>query len=115
MLENQAFVLINLGRYAEARRLIDESIAITNRVGEQANLIHQVEEVKMAIALRREDQAADLINRYHVPVPDDAPLSIKVCRSLEARAQLALLKGDGAAAVRLASRARRAILECSER
>ncbi len=102
MLENQASVLIDLGRYPQARQLLEEAGRIRVKVGQKEDRNYFVPRLKLALAQGDADEAGRLIERFYAPVPDAAPMSIQLLQNMQARAQLALLKNDGKTAVSIA-------------
>ena len=110
MLEDQALMLLVLGRPQKAEQMLDEASAIRNKVGGKIIPHYLVPRIKLAMALNKLDEAAGLVERHYGAVSDTAPLSVDFLRNLETRAELALLKKDGKTAIVLAERAVRMII-----
>jgi tetratricopeptide (TPR) repeat protein len=104
MLEDQALVLVELGRYPKAELLLEESAGIRKKVGLKMNTNYLTPSIRLALATGKADEAMNLIERYYGPAPDSAPPSVDLMNNLDARARVALAKGDGRAAVVIAAR-----------
>src|SRR5262249_32283925 len=104
MLEEQALVLIDLGRYNEAERLFHEADEIRDKIGQKPDAKYAAPRLKLALATSNTDRANDLIERFYGSVSDAASLTIDLLRNLAARAELALLRNDGRTAAQLAHR-----------
>jgi tetratricopeptide (TPR) repeat protein len=105
MLEDQALVLIELGHYQKAGELLDEALAIRNKVRRKIDMNYTTPRIALALALGKPDEANALLNRYFGAVPDSrAPLSLAFLKNLETRAEIALLKNDGKTAITMARR-----------
>jgi serine/threonine-protein kinase len=104
MLGDQAAVLTDLGHYEDARRLFAEADQIRAKVGQKQDTKYAAPRLKLALATGSINPAADLIERIYGPVHDSPVLSIGLLRNLAARAELALLRSDGKAAIELAHR-----------
>ncbi len=104
MLGSQASVLADLGEYEKARLCLDESAAISQKVGFKTPLDYAAARLKLAFDLNKPDEASSIIESFYGPLPDRAPLSLDLLRNLNARAQLALLKNDPTRAIALARR-----------
>jgi tetratricopeptide (TPR) repeat protein len=116
LLEYEAGILIDLGRYDEARALLDESQAISNQVGQKTRPERLAAEMKLAIALDRPQDAIDAIKRYPQLLSEgNGPLSASLFRSLYQRAELALLQKDADAAIQYAARGRQAVMASPQR
>jgi serine/threonine protein kinase/tetratricopeptide (TPR) repeat protein len=109
MIEDQALVLIELRHYDEAGKLLDEAAEIRKKVGKNIDVNFLTPRINLALASGDAAGAAAVIDRFYGPVPESAPLSIELLNNLEARAEVALLDGDGARAVSLARRVSEAI------
>ena len=109
MLENEALVLIELGQYRKAEQLLGEAAAIRKAVGKKFENNYLTPNIRLALAVGRLDEAADLIERYYGAVPEHAPLSLAFLNNLETRAEMALFRNDGRTAVTMAGRAADAI------
>jgi serine/threonine-protein kinase len=109
MIEDQALVLIDLGHSAQAAQLLEEAAGIRAKVGKSMDANYLTPRINLALAAGDPTDAAAIVERYYGAVPNSAPLSIELLKNLEARAEIALLKGDGTAAVAMARRASDAI------
>jgi len=102
MLERQAAVLIVLGRYVEAQRLVDESIDIAKNVNSPESFIARDDQVQLLIVTGQAGQADALLDSFHpAPAVEGLP-SVEGMRAAIAKAEVALARGDGASAVQLA-------------
>ena len=104
MLQNQASVLIELGRYRNARQLLEEAGQIRAKVGQKEDRSYMAPRIKLALAEGNVGEATGLIERFYGPVPDSAPVSIRLLQNMQARAELALLANDGEKAISTAHR-----------
>jgi serine/threonine protein kinase len=109
MIEDQALVLIDLGRSAQARQLLDEAAAIRAKVGKEMDTNYLIPRVQLALAAADPADASDIVESYYGSLHTSDPLSSTLLSAFHARAEIALLKGDGAAAVAIARRASDAI------
>jgi hypothetical protein len=105
MLEDEALVLTDLGRYQQAEQLLQEAAAIQKAVGQKIDGNYVVPRVRLALAAGKPDEAASLAERFYGAVPDSAPLSLDGLRNLRVRAEIALAKHDGKTAILMAGRA----------
>jgi eukaryotic-like serine/threonine-protein kinase len=116
MLEYKAGILVDLGRYAEAHSALSESISISEKVGRNAEPSRFNAELKLALALKRADEAEALMNRLHPPVPaKDGELSADMFRNLYQRSEVALLTNDADTAIQYSSRGLTAVTSNSQR
>jgi tetratricopeptide (TPR) repeat protein len=104
MLQNQASVLIELGRYRNARQLLEEAGQIRAKVGQKEDRNYMAPRIKLALAEGNAGEATGLIERFFGPVPDSAPVSIRLLQNMQARGELALLGNDGKKAIATAHR-----------
>ena len=109
MIEDQALVLVDLGHYEQAGKLLEEAAEIRKKVGKKIDVNFLTPRINLALASGDPAGAAAVIERYYDPVPQSIALSIELLNNLEARAEVALLEGDGARAVAMAHRASEAI------
>ncbi len=109
MIEDQALVLIDLGHYERARKLLEEAAEIRKTVGKKIDVNFLTPRINLALASGDPADATAVLDLYYGPVPESVPLSIELLKNLEARAEVALLEGDGARAVSMARRASDAI------
>jgi tetratricopeptide (TPR) repeat protein len=115
MLSSQALVLEDLGAYEKARLCLDESAAISKKVGFKPPLDYAAAHLKLAFDLKKPEEASSIIESFYGPLADRAPLSLELLRNLNARAQLALMKDNPADALLLARRMSEAVAASQER
>ncbi len=115
MLSSQALVLEDLGAYEKARLCLDESAAISKKVGFKPPLDYAAAHLKLAFDLKTPEEASSIIESFYGPLADRAPLSLELLRNLNARAQLALMKDNPADALLLARRMSAAVAASQER
>jgi serine/threonine protein kinase len=109
MLISQASAFADLGEYEKAQLCLDEAAAMSKKAGFKLMAPYAVARLKLAVDLKKPDEASQLIESFYGPLPDRAPLSLELLRSLTARAQLALMRNDAAGALRLATRLSKAV------
>jgi eukaryotic-like serine/threonine-protein kinase len=103
MLEQQASVLIDLGRYADAQRAIDEAGLIATRVKAPPTYLGAKDRARLLIAAGRASEADAALDAFHPPAPEAGTLSLDALRLLTSRAEVALARDDGQAAELLAA------------
>jgi serine/threonine-protein kinase len=103
MLEQQAAVLIEMGRYAEAQRAVDEAALIAKHVNAPPTYLEAKDRAKLLIAADRASDADAALDAFHPPAPVAGTLSLDTIRLLTSRAEIALARHDGQSAQRLAS------------
>ena len=103
MLEQEASVLIDLGRYAEAQRAVDEAGLIAKRVNAPPTYVEAKDRARLLIAAGRANDADAALDAFHPPAPEAGTLSLDTLRLLTARAEVALARHDGQSAERLAA------------
>jgi len=101
MMEDQALVLVDLGRYREAQQLLRESEQIHTKVGVKLNANYLAPRLRLAFAQGELDEAGALLDRYYGLLPDSAALGGTFLSNLENRTQLALRRKDGKSAIAL--------------
>ncbi len=106
MLAYQARVLLDLGREAEARKLLNEAVAIYGKVHAPASYLQIEDRVRLAIADGHPAEAAATIDAYRVGRAPQGVLSLESLNIDVLKAEAALARGDREAAVRLAAQAR---------
>lgn len=104
MIENQALVLAELGRYQEAERLVEEAAGIRAKVGFKIDINHMSARFKLYLLRGSAEEASGLIESFYGPVPDSTKITPKLLRNVEARAEVALARGDGKTAISMAQR-----------
>jgi hypothetical protein len=107
MLEQQASVLIDLGRYADAQRAIDEAGLIAKRVNAPPTYLEAKDRARLLIAAGRASDADAALDAFHPPAPEAGTLSLDALRLLTSRAEVALARHDGQTAERLAAQVNR--------
>ena len=100
VLEEQASVLIDLGREAEAQAAWEEAAAIRQKNKDQSGGSAAIRS-KLLLATGKTEEAQELAQISHPPAPKT--LSIAHLRELQWRANVALVLGDAGAASALAS------------
>jgi eukaryotic-like serine/threonine-protein kinase len=103
MLEQQASVLIDLGRYADAQRAIDEAGLIATHVKAPPTYLGSKDRARLLIAAGRPSEADTALDAFHPPAPEAGALSLDVLRLQTSRAEVALALHDGQAAERMAA------------
>jgi tetratricopeptide (TPR) repeat protein len=109
MLEQQASVLIDLGRYAEAQQLVDEADLIAKKVGAPPTYLGSRDRARLLIAAGRASEADAALDAFHSsPLETGAP-SLDSIKLLVSKAELALARGDADTATKLAEQVDHAI------
>jgi serine/threonine protein kinase len=103
MLEQQASALIDLGRYADAQRAIDEAGLIATHVKAPPTYLGAKDRARLLIAADRPGEADAALDAFHPPAPEAGTLSLDELRLLTSRAEVALARHDGQAAERMAA------------
>jgi eukaryotic-like serine/threonine-protein kinase len=106
MLESQARVLLDLSREAEARKLLNEAVAIDEKVHAPASYIQIEDSARLAIAAGHPAEAAAAIETYRAGRTPSGVLSLDSLNIHVLKAEAALARGDAEAAIRLAAEAR---------
>lgn len=99
MLELQAFIVLDMGHYAEAQRLMDEGDAIAEKVKYPTPYIAVDERARLAIATGRVNEADSALEPFHPAAPLAGALDIDALRIEILRAENALARGDPQGAV----------------
>ena len=95
---------MDLGRYESAGQVLEAAYRIRVKVGQKADKNYIVPRLKLAIAQSDAGQARRLIEDYYGPIPDSAPISIRLLQNMQAHAELALLTNDGKMAASIGHR-----------
>jgi len=95
--------LIDLGRYADAQRAIDEAGLIATHVKAPPTYLGAKDRARLLIAADRPGEADAALDAFHPPAPEAGTLSLDELRLLTSRAEVALARHDGQAAERLAA------------
>jgi serine/threonine protein kinase/tetratricopeptide (TPR) repeat protein len=103
MLEQEASVLIDLGRYTDAQRAVDEAGLITKRINAPSGYLGAKDHARLLIAADRASDADAALDAFHPAAPEAGRLSLDTLRLLTARAEVALARHDGQSAQRLAA------------
>jgi serine/threonine protein kinase len=103
MLGQEASVLIDLGRYEDAQRAIDEAGLIAKSVNAPPTYLEAKVRAKLLIAAGRASDADAALDAFHPRAPEAGTLSLDALKLLISRAEVALARHDGQAAERLAA------------
>ena len=103
MLQLQAYILLDMGRYAEAQRLMDEADAISQKVKYPTPYIAADERARLLIATGHAREADSALAAFHPAAPLPGALDIDSLRVEVSRAEIALALGDSEKAGRLAA------------
>jgi eukaryotic-like serine/threonine-protein kinase len=109
MLEQQAAVLIQLGRYAEAEHLTDEADLIAKKVNAPPTYLGAWDRAWLLVVAGRASEAESALEAFHPSAPETDAASLDSLRLLTAKAEIALARGDADTTARLAEQADRAI------
>jgi serine/threonine-protein kinase len=103
MLELQAWVLIEMGRYTEAQRLCDEADAIAKKVNSPPSYFAAENRTHLMLNTGRLAEAESTIAIFQLP-PEEAEVpSMDALKVQLLRSEVALARNDGKAAAQLAS------------
>lgn len=114
MLELQALVWLEIGQYEDARRALDEALAISRKVGFKPGQDYVTAQLILASRSLRPQDAVAFIDEILGPIPKDRSLSRSLLRNLLSRSELALLY-DPVTAAGLARRASDVIVSSPSR
>ena len=104
MLEREASVLIELGRYPDAERAVDEADLIAKKVHVPTSYLLAQDKARLLIVTGRAREAKAALELYHpAPAAEGAPLSLDALKMLVSKAEVALALGDGESASHLAT------------
>jgi serine/threonine-protein kinase len=98
MLEDQAEVQVEMGRFAAAGEALREDEAILKKVNAKPGDGYFRPRVRLALEQNRLDEAQALVARLASSIDPNAKLSVGLIRSFYARAEIALAKQDAATA-----------------
>jgi serine/threonine-protein kinase len=104
MLFLQASVLIDLGRYAEAQRLLDEADLIAKKVNYPTAYMAADERARLLVATGRPGEADSALDAFHPATPVAGALELDSLRVQVSRAENALARGDSQIAAPLAAK-----------
>ena len=103
MLELQANILLDMGRYAEAQGLMDEADAIAQKVKYPTPYIAVDERARLMIATGHAREADPALEAFHPVAALPGALDLDSLRIEISRAENALARGDAETAARLAA------------
>jgi serine/threonine-protein kinase len=103
MLELQANILLDMGRYQEAQGLMDEAGAIAEKVKYPTPYIAVDERARLMIATGHAKEADSALGAFHPAAPLPGALDLDLLRIEISRAEIALARGDAENAVRRAA------------
>jgi tetratricopeptide (TPR) repeat protein len=103
MLEDQAEVLTEMGRFSAAEAALDEEEAILKKVNAKPNDAYFRPRVRLALEQNQFEEAQALADELSSSRDPGAKLSVGLIRSIYARAEIALAKQNTAAALSLSS------------
>lgn len=103
MFEQQASILLELGRYADAQRLMDEADVINKKVSYPTPYIVADDRARLLIATGRVNDADSALNAFHPSAPAPGAMALDALKVLASRAEIALARGDGESAARLSA------------
>ena len=105
ILEKQAAFLIELGRYAEAEKLMDEASAVANQVHAPASYVAVDARARLLIDTGRADKANLALDNFHPSPAAEGTFSLDALKLALSRAELALALHDSDTATHLAAQA----------
>ena len=115
MLQHQALILLELGRYAEAQKLMDEADAISKKVNYPTPYIAADERTHLLIATGRVNDADAALNAFHPSMPAPGAMALDALRVSASRAEIALARRDGDTAAQLSAQVVREISSSAQR
>jgi serine/threonine-protein kinase len=104
MLQLQASILIDLGRYTEAQRALNDADEIAKKVNYPTPYIAADERARLLIATGRAGEADSALDTFHPPTPIPGTLELDSLRVHVSRAENAFARGDNENAARLAAK-----------
>ena len=104
MLLLQASILIDVGRYAEAERVLDDARDIAKKVNYPTTYMAADERARLLIATGRAGEADAALDAFHPATPVPGTLELDSWRVHVARAENALARGDNQLAAQLAAK-----------
>src|SRR5947209_626280 len=102
MLLVQASILLDMGRYSEAQRVLDEADEIAKKVNYPTSYLAADERARLLIATVRAQEADSALDTFHPSSPVPGALEMDSFRLHVSRAEHALARGDNELAARLA-------------
>lgn len=103
MLQLQASILIDLGRYAEAQRALDDADEIAKKVKYPTPYMAADERARLLIATGRAGEADSALDAFHPSTRVPGALELDSWRVHVSRAENALARGDNEVAAKLAA------------
>jgi serine/threonine protein kinase len=109
MLEYQTRVLLEIGDYSGAQRLLDEAAEILRLTNDTADWRNSYYRAKLLLAMGRPEEAARWTPAETASGAGPAPLSMASLRDASLRAELAVARQDARSAVTIAAKLREQI------
>jgi tetratricopeptide (TPR) repeat protein len=111
MLEDQAEVLVEMGRFRQAEAALQESEDIRRKVNMPFNDGYLRPRVRLAIEQGRLQDARALLDKYADPIRADSAVTVGLVRNFYARAEIALRERDSVTAISLARELRKRLTD----
>jgi eukaryotic-like serine/threonine-protein kinase len=105
MLQLQASLSIELGRYREGQRLLDEADVIMKKANSPTSYMAVDERARLMIATDQANEAETALSVFHPVVPPPGALALDSLRLEVLRAEIALARGDAETARKLSAQA----------
>ena len=105
ILEREAWILIELGKYAEAQRLSDEAGQIAKRVNFPTNYLAAENRSRLRLIAGQANEADIALDSFHPAAPPPGSWSLDALQLQLSKAEVALARGDSQTAARLAEQA----------
>jgi serine/threonine protein kinase len=102
MLEVQAFVFIEMGRYSEAVRSMDEAEAIFAKANTPGFFLAADNRARYLMITGQLNEAESALGRFHPSAPAEGALPVDALRLQTVKGDVALARNDAASAGRLA-------------
>lgn len=102
MLEVQAFVFIEMGRYSEAVRAMDEAEAIFAKANTPRFFLAADNRARYLMITGQLNEAESALGRFHPSAPAEGALPVDALRLQTVKAEVALTRNDADSAARLA-------------
>jgi len=103
MLEVQAFIFMEMGRYSEAVRAMDEAEGLFAKSKVPASFLAADNRARYLMITGRVNEAESVADNFHPPAPAEGALPADALRLRTLKADLALERGDADTAARLAA------------
>ena len=111
MLEDQAEVLVEMGRFRQAEAALQESEDIRRKVNMPFNDGYLRPRVRLALEEGRLQDARALLDKYADPIRADSAVTVGLVRNFYARAEIALRERDSVTAISLARELRKRLTD----